>query len=80
MASISKNPKDIVLWIKKVILSCETAEQLISAQNLANIFYKKGMNVNYSWHQNYEHRMLIHDKLLELSWINSELLSSGRKC
>ena len=40
MAAISKNKYDVFMWIKKVILSCETLKQLFVAFDLVSNFEK----------------------------------------
>lgn len=41
MAANSKHPMDIYMWVKKVIQSCETTNQLTSAYKLVSLYQKK---------------------------------------
>lgn len=44
MASVSKHPVDILVWLEKVLESCETRSQLNTCSNLFNLFEKQYMD------------------------------------
>ena len=53
MASVSKHPADILVWLEKVLESCETHSQLNTFGNLLNLFerqYTKEYNTRHPYY------------------------------
>lgn len=47
MASTSKHYGDVAIWIEKVIDSCETQSQEVSARNLVRLYEKQYSYLEY---------------------------------
>ena len=41
MAAVSKHPADILVWLEKILESCETRSQLQNCGELFNLFEKQ---------------------------------------
>lgn len=41
MAAVSKHPADILVWLEKILESCETRSQLQNCGKLFNLFEKQ---------------------------------------
>jgi len=61
----SKHPGDILMWLDKVIESCQTHEQTFTAMRCIQNFERMGFDVRYRWGANHL-RDKLHYKRQEL--------------
>jgi uncharacterized protein YeaO (DUF488 family) len=74
MAAVSKHPADVLVWLKKVLESCETHSQLNTCGKLFNLFEKQYSNTTDELYHpyTYEFRILCDSRWDKYSKISNQ--------